>query len=175
MVHPPYNGKVVRVGTMSCSVAMSKDGWGFFETFLIFLPKGPGCLTYVFITIHELPTLLPIDSPILFVQGSLSLGLTSIILIVLFPLKWVWIPYLLHMFLMLSPSPCVYGMTVSPVVSLLGGVSSLRPHWCCQYYLYFVHSGCFPHYSLPGFTDRSSILFKAHLGYLHLVRASEVL
>ena len=36
--------------------------------FLISLPKGPGCLTYVFIITHELPTLAPIDSPILFIK-----------------------------------------------------------------------------------------------------------
>ena len=57
-------------------------------------------------------------APLFLSKGSLSLGLTSMFLMVLLPLKWVWIPYLLHMFLMCSPSPCVYGMTMCPLVYL---------------------------------------------------------
>ena len=56
--------------------------------------------------------------PLFLSKGSLSLGLTSMFLMVLLPLKWVWILYLLQMFLMLSPSPCVYGMTMCLLVYL---------------------------------------------------------
>ena len=35
-------------------------------------------------------------------------------LMVLLPLKWVCIPYLLQIFLMLSQRPWVYGMTCDP-------------------------------------------------------------
>ena len=49
-----------------------------------------------------------------FLKESLSLGLTSIFLMVLLPLKWVWMPYFLHICLILSPSPCVKGITIFP-------------------------------------------------------------
>ena len=68
MVLPPYNGKVVRTGTVSWDVTVSKDGWGILEMFPVSLLRGPGGLTYVFIITHKLPTLVPIDSPTLFVQ-----------------------------------------------------------------------------------------------------------
>ena len=57
-------------------------------------------------------------APLFLSKGSLSLILTSMLLMVLLPLKWVLISYLLHMFFMLSPSPCVYGMTMCPLVYL---------------------------------------------------------
>ena len=103
---------------MSWNVAMSKDVWGFSEIFFISLPKSPGHLTYVFIISHKLPTLVPIDSPTLFLHRVFILWFDQYIFILLFPLKCVWIPYLLHMFLILSISPCVYGMTMCPLLHL---------------------------------------------------------
>ena len=42
----------------------------------------------------------------------------------MFPLKCVWIPYFLQIFLKLSPSPWVYGMTMCPMLGFsLGGPS----------------------------------------------------
>ena len=106
--------------------------------------------------------------------GSLSLGLTNMFLIVLFPFKWVWIQYLLHMFLMLSSKPCVYGMTMCPLVylsllvSLPSGspllVSLCSPLWSFWLFLTLLVSWLF--------LINLSILSKAPLGCLHLVRAS---
>ena len=94
MVLPPYDGEVTRVGVVSWNVTVAIDWSGFFQVLFISLPKGPGCLFNIFLIKHELPTLVPVDGPTLSVYGSLSLGLTSIFLIVLFPFKWVWMPYL---------------------------------------------------------------------------------
>ena len=38
-------------------------GWRFFQVFLVSFSKGPGCLLYVFLIEHELPTLIPVDAP----------------------------------------------------------------------------------------------------------------
>ena len=107
-------------------------------------------------------------------KGSLSLGLTSIFFIFLFPLKWVWMPYFLHIFLMLSPSSCVQGMTIICSLLCLSLLESLP-----QGYLWGFH--CHFHFVLPGYfhitlflvllMNLLSTLSKAHLGYLHLVRA----
>ena len=64
--------------------------------------KDSGCISYVLLITCEVPTLIPVDGP---TKGSLPLGLTSISLMVLLPLKWVLMPYFLHIFLILSYSP----------------------------------------------------------------------
>ena len=46
-------------------------------------------------------------APLLLTIGSLSLGETSRFLMVLLPLKWVCMPYLPQIFLILSQIPCV--------------------------------------------------------------------
>ena len=46
-------------------------------------------------------------APLWLTIGSLSLGETRRFLMVLPPLKWVWMPYLPWIFLMLSQRPCV--------------------------------------------------------------------
>ena len=136
---------------------------------LVFLPKGSGGPTHVFITTCMLPTLVPVDAPLFLSMSSLSLGLTSMFLLFLFPLKWVWIPYLLHMFLKLSPKPCVYDITVCPLVYLSLLVSlpsgfplllSLSPPLSSFWLLPTL---------LPSwlFLINLSILSKAHLGNLH--------
>ena len=75
-------------------------------------------------------------------------SLHCIFLMVLFPLKWVWTPYLLHMFLMLYLSPCVYGMTMCPLVCL-SLVVSLPSGSPLLSLLSPLHPLCFPHYYLP--------------------------
>ena len=47
-------------------------------------------------------------TPFFFSLGFLPLGFTNSHLKVMFPLKSVWIPYFLQVFLKLSPSPCVW-------------------------------------------------------------------
>ena len=54
--------------------------------------------------------------PLFLSMGSLSLGSTNICFMVLFLLKWVWMPHLLQVFVMLYPSPCVYGITMWPLL-----------------------------------------------------------
>ena len=113
-------------------------------------------------------------APLFLSKGCLSLNLTSMYLIVLFPLKWVWMPCLLHVVLMLSPSPCMYGMTMCPLLyfslveSLPLGLLLVLSVLPTLYSLWL-----FP--SLPSswllLINLLSILPKAHLGYLHLVRA----
>ena len=49
-------------------------------------------------------------APHLLTIGSLSLGETSRFLIVLLSLKWVCMPYLPQIFLILSQGPSVYGV-----------------------------------------------------------------
>ena len=94
---------------------------------------------------------------------------------VLFPLKWVWIPYLLHMFLILSPRPCEYYMTMYPLVYLslvvplpsgslllLSLLYPLCPLWLFPSLLF----------SWLLLLNLHSLLSNPHLGYLHLARAS---
>ena len=51
-------------------------------------------------------------TPLFLVMGSLSLGATRWLLMVLSPLKYTCTPCLLHIFLRFSPSPLVYGATI---------------------------------------------------------------
>ena len=67
--------------------------------------KGPRGIPYIFIIACKVPTLEPIDGPIFVSHGFLVLGETNTLLIVLLSLKWVCIPYLLQIFLILSPIP----------------------------------------------------------------------
>ena len=50
--------------------------------------------------------------PFSYCPGSLSLGDTSMFLIVLLPLKHVWMSFLLQIFFTLLHRPCTYGMTM---------------------------------------------------------------
>ena len=112
-------------------------------------------------------------TPLVFSSGSLSLGLTSICLWVLLPLKCVWMPYLLHMCLMLSPRPWTYGMTMCPILGLPLGVVvvwllPLVPLVSCN----VLPTWLLPFYTWLPFTTLFWTLFMAHLGYLHLTSAS---
>ena len=142
--------------------------------FFISPPKDPGCLTYIFFITGEFPTLVPMDSPTLPIYRifvfwfdqyilnssiSLEVGVDSI------PLAYI---------LMLSPSPCVYGITIcsllyfslveSPPSGLLLGLS-VSPLLCSPWLLCTLLS------SWLLLVNLLSILSKAHLGYLHLARA----
>ena len=61
---------------------------------------------------------------LLLTMGSLSLGETSRFLMVLLPLKWICIPYLPQIFLMLLQRPYVHGITIWPLV-----LTSLAMGW----------------------------------------------
>ena len=60
--------------------------------------------------------------PVWFVLGSLSLGFPNAVLRVLVPLKWTWIPFLLHSFLNFSLVLGMYGTTMMALFLLLSVV-----------------------------------------------------
>ena len=95
-------------------------------------------------------------APLLLTIGPLSLGDTSRFLIVLLPLKWVCMPYLPQIFLILSHRPCVQGMTMWPLVltSLVAGWAPVVP-WLLA----------LSEASLEGLLSILSTLSKAHLVY----------
>ena len=70
---------------------------------------------------------------------SLSICDTSIFLVVLFPLKYVLMPYLPHMPLMVSQRPCTYGITMYPL-----NVSLVLVFLVC-----FVENSCNPSHPWP--------------------------
>ena len=74
-----------------------------FESFT----KGPGGFPYVFSITEEVTTLEPIYCPTVADHRVFVLRDTSMFLMVFLPLKWVCMPYLPHIFLILSQRPCV--------------------------------------------------------------------
>ena len=101
-------------------------------------------------------------APLLLTLGSLSLWETSRFLMVLLPLKWVYMPYLPQIFLILSQRPWVEGITMWTFV-----FTSLVVGWAPAVLWLLAPSVT----SLEGLLSLFSILSKAHLGYLHWVRA----
>ena len=57
-------------------------------------------------------------TPLLLSLGSWSLGFMRTCLIVVFPLKCTYMPYLSHVCFILLAIPFVYGMTICPTVAL---------------------------------------------------------
>ena len=94
-----------------------------------------------------LPNLYLYITPLFLSMVSLSLGCTRRSLIVLPPLKYTSTPYLLQMFLQVSPKPFIYGTTMQEFLMLLFP------------WLFF---SCF---------FLMLVLFQAHKGYMHLLRA----
>ena len=87
MVLPSYDGEVIRVCTVSWLVAVSINGWGFLQVHFIYLSKGPACLSYVLLIANKLPTLIPVDGPILPVERILVFRLDQYILNSSIPLE----------------------------------------------------------------------------------------
>ena len=148
---------------------------GLLEMLYVAFTQGPGGFPYILFSTVNGSTLVTVYDPALLFFGSWFLGLTNTCLRVVLPLKCIWIPYLAHIFLMLSPMPWTYGMSMCPTFGLsLGGLSSLLslellfacvvllPTWVLLLlspsWLLFVNLFC--------------ILLKAHLGYLHLTKTS---
>ena len=98
---------------------------------------------------------------LLLAMGSLSLGETSRFLMMLLPLKWVCIPYLPQILLMFSQRPWVYGITMWPLV-----LTSMVVGWAPAVCWLLAPSLT----SLVDLLSLFSILSKAHLGLLQLVR-----
>ena len=76
-------------------------GEGHFRCSLNLSPKVLECLSYVFLITCKVPTLESIDGPTLVSMGSSSLWETGMFLMVLLPLKWVCMPHLMQILLML--------------------------------------------------------------------------
>ena len=99
-----------------------------------------------------LPHLCPYITPLFFNISSLSLGWASSCLMVLAPLKYISMPCLLQMFLQVSLSPFMQGTTMYGFLLLM--VLSVF------LFLFLLLSMVF-----------ILALFKAHAGYLQLLRA----
>ena len=125
MVLPPYDVEVLRRGNVTSLGALCMDGREFLQVLLVSSPRvlvvSPMYSSSHVSSPHWYRKMVPLFLSI----GSLSLGLTKNCFKVLFPLKWVCIPYFLQIFLILSPRPWVYGMTMYPLLGLsLGAPSS---------------------------------------------------
>ena len=96
-------------GSFRCSMNLSSEVLEVSPMYLSWQVRSPHWNQYI--------------TPLLLAMGSLSLGEISRFLMVLLPLKWVCMPYLPQIFLMLLQRPWVYGITIWPlfVTSLVGG------------------------------------------------------
>ena len=153
---------------MSCKLTVQLDGAGLHLVFLV-----PRCFSNILLPKVQSCTLVTIMTPLFFSLGSLSLGLTSICLRVLLPLKCVWIPNLLQVCLMPSPKPWTYRMTMCPILGTPPGVIVA----CLLPLFPLVSCDVLPTWLLPlssqlSFISLFCILFMVHLGYLHLTSAS---
>ena len=101
-------------------------------------------------------------APLWLTIGSLSLGENRSFLMVLSPLKWVWMPYLPQIFLILSQKTLCVGYDNLTLSSDFTGDSlgNCSPPWLLAPSIT----------SLVDLLSLFSTLFKAHLGYLILVR-----
>ena len=73
--------------------------------FLVAVPKGPTSFTNVLHSASQMVILISVNNTSFVGDVILVLGATNRSLIVLLPLKWIWIPALPHMSLKLSLSP----------------------------------------------------------------------
>ena len=70
----PYYLEVFLSGGVVCIVVMVMDRGGFLKVFFESFSKGARCLPYVFLITCKVPTFEPVDGPLLFSMGPLSLG-----------------------------------------------------------------------------------------------------
>ena len=107
MVLPPYYLEVILSGGVACIVIMAMYRGGFLWVFFESFSKGPRGLSYVFLITSKVPTLEPVDGLTFVFHKVLVLGGNQEVLMVLLPLKWICMPYLLQIFLMLLHRPWV--------------------------------------------------------------------
>ena len=86
-----------------------------------------------------------------------SFGVTRMFLSIMLPLKYVWMPYILQMFLIVSQRSCIYGKTIYPLDFFDGSVLLLVMLLLLLLGLFCWKFLC-------------SILPKANVGYLHLAQ-----
>ena len=116
LILPAYDVATGVCGVVPCLLYVYMDLRGLLKVFLVSLPKGPCCLPYVLLIASYVVALEALITPLFLSLGSWSLGFMRTCFIVVFPLKYICMPYLPHVFLKLSTSPCVYGMTTYPMV-----------------------------------------------------------
>ena len=148
---------------MACVIAMVMYRGGFLKVLFESFFKGPRGFPYVFIIIgkgHHTGT--SIWPHFCWPWCLCPWGTISRFLMVLLPLKWVCIPYLPQIFLMLLQRPWVYGITIWPLVltSLVTGWVPVMSWLLAQLLT-----------SMDDLLSLFSTLSKAHLGYFQLVRA----
>ena len=80
---------------------------GFLQVLLESFSKGPEGLFYIFLITCKFSTLESIDGPSFVFHGVLILRGNQDVVMVLLPLKWVCMPYLLQIFLMFLYRPWV--------------------------------------------------------------------
>ena len=116
---PPYYFKVSLTCRMACIVLWWCIGEGSFRCSLNLSPKVLEISPMYSASQVRSPHWNQYMAPLLLNMGSLSLAETSRFLMVLLPLKWVCMPYLPQIFLMLLQRPCVY-MKIWPLVLTIG-------------------------------------------------------
>ena len=97
----PYHLEVMLTGKMVCVIAMMMYRGGFLKVLFESFSKGLRDFPYVFIITGKVTTLEPVYGPTFIDNGVFVFGETSRVLMVLLPLKWVCMPYLPQIFLML--------------------------------------------------------------------------
>ena len=113
---PPYYLKVIFTSGVACMVAMMMNGGpsGALWTFLHKSWRFPLCIHHHRKGHHIGTSIWPHFAD----HGVFVIGETSRFLMVLPLLKWVCMPYLPQIFLILSQRPCVLGITIWPFVLL---------------------------------------------------------
>ena len=102
---PSYYLDIIMAGGVACMVTALMNGRGVLQVLLYLSPKVLGLSPMYSSSQERSPHWNQYMTPLLLTMGSLSLGETSRFLIVLLPLKWVWMPYLPQIFLMVSQRP----------------------------------------------------------------------
>ena len=94
-------------GRVACLVTVLMNRWGILQVLFISFTKSPGGFPMYSSSQLKSPHWYQYMAPLWLTIGSLSLGETRRFLMVLPPLKPVWMPYLPQIFLMLSQRLCV--------------------------------------------------------------------
>ena len=132
---PAYYLKVILTSGLPCMAAMMMNGGRLLQMLFEPFSKSPGGSPYVSIITGKVTTLVPAYGLTFADHVVFVLGETSGFLMVLPPLKWVCMPYLPQIFLILSQETfcvrynnmtlCFYfiggGLVVSPISNLPGG------------------------------------------------------
>ena len=125
---PPYYLKVILTSRMACIVATMMYGEESFRCSLNLSPKVLEIYPMYSSSQVRSPHWNQYMAPLLLAVGSLSLGETSRLIMMLLPLKWVCMPYVPQIFLMLLQRPCIrYDCMTLALTSLVVGWAPVVP------------------------------------------------